>query len=116
MKFQSILAAFSGGLAVLCLAVSVAMAQIPTVWNNCPERGIKTNPKNPVNPIDPTQVNTFNWLREEFPFNGINLPNTIPSPFFQRDNDLVEPLRRSQDQQVGEGWEFITKGFGFLSN
>ena len=39
MKFQSIWAAFSGGLVAFCLVISVAMAQIPTVWNNCPERG-----------------------------------------------------------------------------
>jgi hypothetical protein len=40
MQFNSILAAFSGGLVMLCLTVSVVMAQAPTVWENCPERGI----------------------------------------------------------------------------
>lgn len=81
MQFNSILATFSGGLLMLCLTVSVVMAQAPTVWENCPERGISTNPKNPVNPIDPTQVNTFNWQQKEFPFNGA-VDTSIPSPFW----------------------------------
>jgi hypothetical protein len=115
MQFKSILAVFLGSLLMLCLASSVALAQAPTVWDNCPERGIKTNPKDPVNPIDPIQANTFHWQNREFPFNGM-VSNTIQSPFWQEHNNLAEPLRNSQDQYNSEGWELITKGFGFLAN
>lgn len=111
MQFKSIITTFLGCVAYASVSTQ-ALAQAPTVWDNCPSNGILTNPSAPVNPQNPAQINTFNWQSTIFPFNGTG---TIPSPFFQRQNNLAEPLRNTQDQKNSEGWELITQGFGFLS-
>ena len=110
MKLKFMIAAFASCL----LSLQASMAQVPTVWDNCSERGIKTNPKAPVNLHDTTKVNTFNWLLKEFPVNGV-LISQIESPFFQPDNTETYPLRISQDQASGGGWELIKQGLGFVS-
>ncbi len=84
----------------------------------CDTTYITTNPDVPYNPENPAKLNIFfDWRTEEYDLNytvnGQPISTSIPSPFYQIDNQNVSYLYLSEDFRPEEGWELIARNLGF---
>ena len=83
---------------------------------------IFTNPSSPLNVQNPAMVNNFDWRSQFFNINPITNINAtqILNPYFQTQNTNVAhlsvPLDGIRDFLPEDGWELITKDFGWKWN
>ncbi|MDX2249990.1 MAG: hypothetical protein SF052_24620 [Bacteroidia bacterium] len=90
-------------------------------FSQCDTTYITTHPNAPFNPENPAKLNTFfDWRDMEydlnFTVNGQTISTTIPSPFYQIDNNNVSYLYLSEDDKPEDGWELIGRNLGYYDN
>ena len=82
----------------------------------CDPNGIFTRPDLPVNPQIPSLTNNFDWMRIKYKLNtAFATPgnDSIFSPIYQPDNDIIDHLRLSLDMKPQDGWELLRREFGY---
>ena len=86
-----------------------------TVFGQCIEKGISTNPQNPINNEKPEKQNTFDWQSTIFDVNSNYVGGSqIHSPFYQTGNLPLQHFVLTPDERKHEnGWELIAYDFGF---
>lgn len=97
---------------VLSLAASIAQSQ-------CLVNNIFTSPLDPSNPSRPSMTNNFDWLRQKYKLNTIAATpgnDSIWSPIYQPDNEIVDHIRLAADMKPQDGWELLRREMGYNQN
>lgn len=95
--------------AVLFLLVVKSQAQ-------CIENGIFTRPDSAINTQRPSMLNNFDWLRQKYKLNTLAATpgnDSMWSPIYQPDNEIVDHIRLALDMKPQDGWELIRREMGY---
>lgn len=82
----------------------------------CPAVDIYTRPDAPANPQRPAMTNNFNWLTTKYKLNTLAASpgnDSIWSPVYQPDNEIVDHLRLALDMNPQDGWELLRREMGY---
>ena len=81
---------------------------VMSCYGQCPPAGIFTRPDSALNPQRPSMINNFNWLSQKYKLNTISASpgnDSIWSPIYQPDNQIIDHLRLSLGMLPQDGWE-----------
>ena len=98
----------------LLLVALLCISQI-VIAQNCPPKGISTDPDNRVNTEKPSANNIyFDWQTTSYGVFSSNINGSpVTAPFFQTDNTAMNPrFTEDPDRLPEDGWELIKFDMG----
>lgn len=93
---------------LLCAVVQVLV--VAASHAQCIEAGIFTRPDSAINTQRPSMLNNFDWLRQKYKLNTLAATpgnDSMWSPIYQPDNEIVDHIRLALDMKPQDGWECL---------
>lgn len=86
------------------------------VYSQCVENNIFTRPDSASNPQRPSMTNNFDWLKQKHKLNTVAATpgnDSIWSPIYQPDNEIVDHIKLAMDMKPQDGWELLRQEMGY---
>jgi hypothetical protein len=99
----------------ILLTAFLQMAIFCAVRSQCIENNIFTRPDSASNPQRPSMTNNFDWLKQKYKLNTVTASpgnDSIWSPIYQPDNEIVDHIRLALDMKPQDVWELLRREMG----
>ena len=86
------------------------------VHSQCIENNIFTRPDSASNPQWFFMTNHFDWLKQKYKLNTATASpgnDSMWSPIYQPDNEIVDHIRLALDMKPQDGWELLRREMGY---
>lgn len=86
------------------------------VNSQCIDNNIFTRPDSASNPQRSSMTNNFDWLKQKYKLNTVTATpgnDSIWSPIYQPDNEIVDHIRLALDMKPQDGWELLRREMGY---
>ena len=86
------------------------------VHSQCIENNIFTRPDSASNPQWSFMTNHFDWLKQKYKLNTATASpgnDSMWSPIYQPDNEIVDHIRLALDMKPQDGWELLRREMGY---